>query len=74
MGSMSQARDPDDAGDVTLPLEDEWYVARDEETGVASQGKTRAKALANLAEALELHERPVPEGEDVDEPSTAPWL
>jgi predicted RNase H-like HicB family nuclease len=71
---VSQARDPDDAGNVTLTLEDEWCVARDEETGVASQGKTRAKALANLAEALELHERPVPEDEDVDEPSTAPWL
>ncbi|WP_281272897.1 type II toxin-antitoxin system HicB family antitoxin [Haloplanus rubicundus] len=39
-----------------------------------SQGKTRAEALANLAEALELHERPVSEDEDVDEPSTAPWL
>jgi len=71
---MSQARDPDDAGAVSLNLEGEWYVARDEETGVASQGKTRAEALANLAEALELHERPVSEDEDVDEPSTAPWL
>jgi predicted RNase H-like HicB family nuclease len=71
---MSKARDPDDAGAVTLTLEDEWYVARDEETGVASQGKSRAEALANLAEALELHEQPVPEDEDVDEPSTAPWL
>ncbi|WP_049937459.1 type II toxin-antitoxin system HicB family antitoxin [Haloplanus natans] len=69
---MSQARDPEDAGDVTLTLDGEWYVARDEETGVASQGKTRAEALANLAEALELHERPVPEDQDVDEPSTAP--
>lgn len=71
---MSQAPDSDDAGDVTLTLEDEWYVARDEETGVVSQGKTRAEALANLAEALELHERPVPDDEDVDEPSNAPWL
>jgi len=72
--SMSQARDANDAGDVTLSLEGEWYVARDEETGVTSQGKSRAEALANLAEALELYDRPVPEGEDVDEPSTAPWL
>jgi len=71
---MSQTRDPDDAGSVTLSLEGDWYVARDEETGVASQGKTRAEALANLAEALELHERPVPDNEDVDEPSSAPWL
>ena len=36
MVSMSQARDPDDAGAVSLTLEGEWYVARDEETGVAS--------------------------------------
>ncbi|AXG06337.1 type II toxin-antitoxin system HicB family antitoxin [Haloplanus rubicundus] len=61
---MSQAHDSDDAGDVSLSLEDEWYVARDEETGVASQGKTRAEALANLAEALVLHERPVPDAEE----------
>jgi predicted RNase H-like HicB family nuclease len=74
MLGMSRAREPDDAGAVTLTLEGDLYVARDEETGVASQGKTRAEALANLAEALELHERPIPEDEDVDEPSTAPWL
>lgn len=33
---MSQARDPDDAVDVSLILEGDWYVARDKETGVAS--------------------------------------
>lgn len=71
---MSRARDTDDSDDVTITLDGEWYVARDEETGVASQGKSRPEALANLAEALELHERPVPEDEDVDEPSSAPWL
>jgi predicted RNase H-like HicB family nuclease len=71
---MSQAREADDSGDVTITLDGEWYVARDEETGVASQGKTRPEALANLAEALELHERPVPDDGDVDEPSSAPWL
>mgnify|MGYP002338730371 CR=1 FL=1 len=64
----------DDIGDVTLTLEDGRYVARDEETDVASQGKTRPEALANLAEALKLHERPVPDGVDVDGPSSAPWL
>lgn len=73
---MSRADTPDDADaeSVTLTREGEWYVARDETTGVASQGKSRPEALANLAEALELHERPVPEEKDVDEPSTAPWL
>jgi predicted RNase H-like HicB family nuclease len=71
---MSQARNPDDVDDVTLTLEDGWYVARDEETGVASQGETRPEALANLAEALKLHERSVPDEVDVDDPSSAPWL
>jgi hypothetical protein len=71
---MCRARNSDDIGDVTLTLEDGRYVARDEETDVASQGKTRPEALANLAEALKLHERPVPDGVDVDDPSSAPWL
>jgi len=71
---MSRAREAEDSTDVTITLDGEWYVARDEATGVASQGKTRPEALANLAEALELHERPVPADEDVDEPSSAPWL
>ncbi len=32
------------------------FVAHDEATGVASQGKTKPEALAMLAEALELYE------------------
>jgi hypothetical protein len=32
--------------------DDGWWTARDEETGVASQGETREDALENLAEAL----------------------
>lgn len=71
MGIQSR-RDPD--GDtVTVTRGDRYWVARDEKTGVASQGETRALALANLAEALELHDRDVPEDIDL-EPSTAPWL
>ena len=68
-----QSRSPD--GDtVVITRSDGWYVAKDEDTGVASQGETKAEALANLAEALELHERPVPEEDDIVEASTAPWL
>ncbi|WP_135829631.1 type II toxin-antitoxin system HicB family antitoxin [Halorussus halobius] len=68
-----QSRNPD--GDtVVITRSDGWYVAKDEDTGVASQGETKAEALANLAEALALHERPVPEEDDVVEASTAPWL
>lgn len=64
-----------DTSTVTVTRDGEWYVAKDEETGVASQGETRPDALANLAEALELHHRPVPEdAEDEVEPSDAPWF
>jgi predicted RNase H-like HicB family nuclease len=70
---MTWTRNPDDVDNVTLTIEDGWYVARDEETGITNQGETRPDALANLADALELHERPVPEEEDID-PSSAPWL
>jgi predicted RNase H-like HicB family nuclease len=76
---MSSGLRPGDGGgdsteSVTLTESDGWVVATDEETGVASQGKTKAEALANLAEALELHERPVPEDAADAETSDAPWL
>jgi len=37
---------------ITLTDDGDWWVAKDTETGVVSQGKTREKALANLDEAL----------------------
>jgi predicted RNase H-like HicB family nuclease len=37
---------------ITLTESDEWWIARDTETGVTSQGKTRHSALENLDEAL----------------------
>jgi predicted RNase H-like HicB family nuclease len=41
---------------ITLTRADDgWWVARDEETGVASQGETRQDALENLDEAVALH-------------------
>lgn len=40
---------------ITLIRGDEWWVATDEETGVASQGETREEALENLDEAVALH-------------------
>lgn len=58
---------------VTITKSEDWFVARDEETGVASQGKTRSEALANLAEAIELHQRPLPDDVEVTEPD-APWF
>jgi predicted RNase H-like HicB family nuclease len=41
---------------ITLTQADDgWWVARDEATGVASQGETRKDALDNLDEAVALH-------------------
>jgi len=66
-----QPRSPD-GETITVTRREEWYVAKDESSGIASQGKTKVEALENLVEALELAEEPV-EDEAV-EPSTAPWL
>jgi len=37
---------------ITLTDDGDWWIARDTETGVTSQGRTRTEALANLDEAL----------------------
>lgn len=58
---------------VTLADEGGWIVARDEATGVASQGRTRAEALENLADAIALSEEPVPEETELREPDV-PWF
>ena len=47
---------------VTISKEDEWYVACDIQTKVASQGKTPEEAIDNLKEALSLYF----EDEDID--------
>lgn len=39
---------------ILLTKENDWWVARDEATGVASQGETREEALENLDEAVAL--------------------
>ncbi|SNR67239.1 Predicted nuclease of the RNAse H fold, HicB family [Halorubrum ezzemoulense] len=50
---------------ITLTQADDgWWVARDEATGVASQGETREDALANLDEAVALHKGEI--GESID--------
>lgn len=63
------------ATSITITHSDGWFVAKDEGTGVASQGETKVEALENLADALRLHERPVPEeADEPDEPADAPWF
>lgn len=71
MGSGARAPATDD---ITIDRTGKYVVAKDPQTGVASQGETKAEALENLAEALRLHERPVPEDEADQEPSNAPWF
>lgn len=58
---------------VNVAWDDGWYVACDEETGVASQGETVTDALANLGEALDLHLEP-PGGDPPENPPDAPWV
>ena len=60
---MSTGADDAEDDDVTGPVEiiltlgesGVLWVARDEETGVASQGETRGEALDNLDEAVALY-------------------
>ena len=42
-------------GSVKITKEEDWVVAKEINTNVASQGKTVADALENLKEALELY-------------------
>jgi len=50
---MSRGIDPTIA---LIENDDGWWTARDEETGVVSQGRTKADALENLAEAVRGYE------------------
>lgn len=42
--------------EIRLWREDDWWVAKDVGTGVTTQGPSRDAALANLDEAVALHE------------------
>ena len=56
---------PQNGRTITLTQADDgWWVARDEATGVASQGETRQDALDNLDEAVALHKGEI--GESID--------
>lgn len=41
-------------GEIRLWQEDDWWVARDVETGVTTQGESREAALENLDDAVAL--------------------
>lgn len=59
---MSSTRAEDDPDTITVSRGEstDSFVATDEATGVVSQGETKAAALANLADALELYYRRIP--------------
>lgn len=41
--------------EIRLWCEDDWWIAKDVETGVTTQGESREKALENLDDAVALH-------------------
>lgn len=62
----STTRRGDEPDGVEFIREDDGSItARDLETGLARGGETRAEALAQLAEVLELHEG---NGESIEDP------
>ena len=63
----SSTRSGDDAieQEIRLTKEGDWWVAKDVETGVASQGETRQEALEMLDEAVALHKGEI--GEPIED-------
>lgn len=58
---------------IHLFEEGDLWVVRDDDTGVASQGGTPMEALANLQEAVALHEEALAADTPAPEPD-APWF
>ncbi len=58
---------------IVLEQDGDLWVAEDVETGVASQGETRERALANLDEAVEATLEALDEDTPAPEPD-APWF
>jgi predicted RNase H-like HicB family nuclease len=55
MASSTRNSDVHD-GEIRLWHEDDWWIAKDVDTGVTTQGRSREAALDNLDEAVALHE------------------
>lgn len=54
MARSTRDEEPHD-GEIRLWREDDWWIAKDIETGVTTQGRSREDALSNLDEAVALH-------------------
>lgn len=53
----SSTRDSDSRNqEIRLWRDDEWWIAKDVETGVTTQGRSREAALSNLDDAVALHD------------------
>jgi len=68
---MSTGHESEVTRKITLTEEGDWWVAVDEDVGVASQGKTREEALENLDEAVALHKGEI--GEPVTDEDLREW-
>jgi predicted RNase H-like HicB family nuclease len=55
MAGSTRNGDPHD-GEIRLWQEDGWWIAKDVDTGVATQGESRQAALENLDDAVALHD------------------
>lgn len=55
MASSTRSGEDGVEQEIRLTKEDDWWVARDVEMEVTSQGRTRTEALENLDEAVALH-------------------
>ncbi|GGL41720.1 HicB family protein [Halarchaeum grantii] len=53
--ASSSSNESTHTGEIRLWREDDWWIATDVETGVTTQGESRADALDNLDEAVALH-------------------
>jgi len=65
MASSTRLGDDAVEQEIHLTKEGNWWVAKDVETGVASQGKTREEALEMMDEAVALHKGEI--GEPIED-------
>lgn len=49
---------------ITLTEEGEWWIARDEDAGVTSHGRTRTEAIENLDEAVACERAAIENGDE----------
>lgn len=53
--SAHNGESPPESGVIRLYESGDWWIAEDEQTGVATQGRTRTAALEHLDDAVAVH-------------------